>query len=274
MDGGEIHFEISDTPTAVSEGQLRDWIQKSGRAVSGYYYRFPTKHLDLLIAPGGNRHGISGQTYGSGRIEIELGREVSEDDLADDWVLTHEMFHLAFPDLRESHLWMNEGLSTYLEPVARARIGNLAVEQVWKQMIEGFPQGQPEADDRGLDFTHTWGRTYWGGCMFWFLADVRIRQETQNRKSLDDSLRAILDAGGDGSATWPVARVIDVGDRATGTGVLRTLYEEMAMHPKKVDLTRLWRDLGVREVNRRVRLDDSAPLAAIRQAITSPQPIR
>jgi hypothetical protein len=268
IDGGSIHVEISEKPPQVQDESLHLWIQTAARAVSGYYHRFPTRHLDLLISLGGHGHDISGQTYGSGRIEIQLAREVTPDDLHDDWVLTHEMFHLAFPDLRESHLWMNEGLSTYLEPIARARIGNLAVAKVWKQMVENFPEGQPERGDRGLDYTHTWGRTYWGGCMFWLLADLEIRQQTHNRKSLDDGLRAILDAGGDGSASWPMARVLQTADQATGTAVLQTLYDQMALHPHPVDLPKLWNDLGVRVVNDRTVFDDSAPLAAIRRSIT------
>ena len=270
VEGGSIHLEVSERPSRLSDSDLNLWIQTAARAVSNYYHRFPTKHLDLAISLGTHGHDISGQTYGSSRIEVQLGGDLTTADLSDDWVLTHEMFHLAFPDLRESHLWMNEGLSTYLEPIARARIGNLPVADVWKQMVQNFPEGGPEADDHGLDLTHTWGRTYWGGCMFWLLADLQIRQETQNRKSLDDALRAILEAGGDGSATWPVARVLQTADNATHTVVLQTLYEQMARDPHPVDLSKLWKQLGVRVANRRVIFDDSAPLAAIRQSITRP----
>lgn len=266
--GGSIHVEVSERPARISDADLHEWVHTAGRAVSTYYHRFPTKNLDLVISLGSHGHDISGQTYGSSRIEIQLGREITTDDLSDDWVLTHEMFHLAFPDLRESHLWMNEGLSTYLEPIARARIGNLAVAEVWKQLVQNFPEGEPDAGDRGLDLTHTWGRTYWGGCMFWLLADLQIRQQTQNRKSLDDALRAILEAGGDGSARWPIARVLQTADNATHTMVLQRLYDQMALYPHAVDLPQLWKDLGVRVVNGRVIFDDSATLAAIRRSIT------
>ena len=39
----------------------------------------------------------------------------------------------------------------------------------------------------GLDNTHTWGRTYWGGAMFCLLADVEIRRRTHNRRGLQDA---------------------------------------------------------------------------------------
>ncbi len=42
--------------------------------------------------------------------------------------------------------------------MARARAGLLKPQRVWGDLVEGLPQGQPEAGDQGLDHTHTWGR--------------------------------------------------------------------------------------------------------------------
>jgi predicted metalloprotease with PDZ domain len=182
--------------------------------------------------------------------------------------MTHEMFHLAFPDMGEGHEWLNEGLSTYLEPIARERIGILSKEEYWKELIEGLPSGLPEPGDRGLDNTHTWGRTYWGGAMFWFLADVGIREKTRNHKSLDDAMRAVLGAGGDGSVEWSVGRVGQIADHATGSNVVSQLYLEMSGAPVKPDLEALWRRLGVRLRDGHMDFDDSAPLAAVRRAMT------
>jgi len=49
---------------------------------------------------------------------------------------------------------------------------------------------------------------------------------------------------------------------------------EAALRPAwvDVDLAALWRRLGVRLEGERVTLDDAAPLAAIRAAITRPAP--
>jgi hypothetical protein len=212
-------------------------------------------------------HG--GVTYGGRRINIRVGRDARVADLDQDWTLTHEMFHLAFPSLDEQYHWMEEGLSVYLEPIARARIGNMPVDQFWRETIEGMPQGLPEAGDRGLNRTHTWGRTYWGGALFWMLADVRIREKTQNRKSLDTAIRAILAAGGDGSAQWPIERVLRAADEATGTSVVSDLFAELAEKPTSPDLPSLWSRLGVRLAGEQVVYVDTAPLFEIRRALTS-----
>ena len=85
----------------------------------------------------------------------------------------HELTHLAFPTVPRQQLWIAEGLATYLEPIARARVGDLAAEKVWRDLVDGLPQGEPESGDRGLDRTRTWGRIYWGGALYCMLADLR-----------------------------------------------------------------------------------------------------
>ena len=269
IDGSTIDARITEVPRGASQEQLRTWIETAARAVSHYYGRFPVERVRIDIRPTRNGHGVHGRTFSGRRIVMGLGTDVTEADLNDDWVLTHEMLHLAFPDLDESHLWMNEGLSVYLEPIARVRIGTLKPERIWRDMAQMMPNGLPRPGDRGLDRSHTWGRTYWGGCIFWLRADVRIRQQTHNQRALDDALKAILDAGGDGSANWPISRVLDVGDRATGTAVLHQLYDEIARQPGNIDLPALWKSLGVRYEHRQVTFDDNAPLAELRRAITS-----
>ncbi len=86
-----------------------------------------------------------GVTYGNSRINVRLGPSATAADLRQDWIMTHEMFHLAFPTLDDRYLWMMEGLSDYLEPVARARAGQLTPEDVWREFVEGLPQGLPAA---------------------------------------------------------------------------------------------------------------------------------
>lgn len=183
--------------------------------------------------------------------------------------MTHEMVHLALPNLDESHHWLEEGLATYVEPVARARAGQLSPERVWRDMVDGMPQGEPEEGDRGLDRTPTWGRTYWGGALFCLLADVGIRKATHNTKGLEDALRGILAAGGSIESDWEVSRVLSTGDKAVGTNTLEELYDEMKASPHPVDLDSLWRDLGVEVNGRTVVFHDDAPSAEIRRSITA-----
>jgi len=269
--GGEIEVTLPDEPMALSSADLLTWVKNCAGAVAAYYGRFPVDHLILRIRAGsGSRvgHGVTYPTRG-GLILITVGREATTQALAGDWVLTHEMIHLAFPSMADEHHWIEEGLSTYVEPVARAQAGQLPVDEVWKQFIRLMPQGQPGAGDDGLDHTHTWGRTYWGGAMFCLVADVRIRERTKNRKGLQDALRAIVGNGGVISEDWEIGRALAIGDKATGTGVLQELYRQMRDKPFPVDLDQLWNNLGLALVDGAVTFNDKAPEATIRRAITS-----
>ena len=49
----------------------------------------------------------------------------------------------------------------YVEPIARVDAGNLDVKTVWRELVEGLPQGLPQPGDRVLDYTHTWGAHTW-----------------------------------------------------------------------------------------------------------------
>jgi hypothetical protein len=266
-----IEVQFAPTPPDALRPLVHRWVENAAQAVAGYYGRFPVETVNLRISPQPGHRVTHGETFGwpRARIKISVGTATTALDFNGDWRLTHEMVHLALPSLGDSHHWLEEGIATYVEPIARARAGFLTAEQVWGDLVDGLPQGLPKAGDQGLDRTPTWGRTYWGGALFCLRADVEIRRRTQNRYGLEHALRAILTAG-DIRQDWPIARVISVGDTATGVLVLHELYDQMAAQPVSVDLPELWRQLGVIHHGNVTTFDDHAPLTAIRRAITAP----
>ncbi|MBV9696616.1 MAG: hypothetical protein JO005_06785 [Gammaproteobacteria bacterium] len=268
---GEVRVQLRYDAAAFPGGEatLTQWVRRSAGIVAGYYGRFPVRELTLQIRDhaGGGVHG--GQTFADpdALIRIGVGRAVTAEELAADWVLVHEMTHLALPDVGESHAWLSEGLATYVEGVARVQAGNRSEEDMWAEELRAMPQGLPQPDDRGLDHTHSWARTYWGGAMFCLLADVDIRERTHNERGLQDALRAILRASGGLTADWPIERVLRTGDAAVGVDTLEKLYARYKDAPVAPDLAGLWRSLGVEAADGTVRLHDAAPLAAVRHAI-------
>jgi len=266
-----IDVRIEGSALRVPAKDVFRWVQSAAESVTAYYGCFPVPQLLIRITPFEGRGVRNGMTFGDrgGRITIRVGNETSVSELASDWMLTHEMVHLAFPSVDDSHHWIEEGLATYVEPIARIQAGHLKVEQMWLDLVRDMPQGLPQAGDRGLDHTHTWGRTYWGGALFCLLADVEIRRQTNNAKGLEQALRGILDAGGDIRKEWNLEDALAAGDRAVGVSVLQPLYAKMKDKPVSVDLDKLWIQLGVQADGAGVRFDDSATLAAIRRAITA-----
>jgi hypothetical protein len=252
------------------------WVENAAKSVTVYYGKFPVPRDRILVefAAGGSGVG-HGTTWGGvsgfpAFTRVRVGQHTTQQELDDDWMMTHELIHTAFPSMDDEQHWIEEGLSVYVEPIARAQNGLLSPEKIWSDMARDMPQGNPGASDRGLDQTHTWGRTYWGGAQFCLLADVMIRKETHNQKGLQEALRAIVAAGGTIDHDWPITKAFAVGDQATGTHVLTQLYEQMRNTPKPVDLNTLWKDLGVEQMPDGVRLNNNAPFANIRKAITLP----
>jgi hypothetical protein len=251
---------------------INGWVDHALGAVAAYYGRFPIDHAAIIMRLDPGDGLSSGRTMGHGgaAVILPVGAATPAAKLADDWVLVHELVHVSFPDL--STPWAEEGLATYLEPIIRVRSGLCDVDYVWRSLVEGLPNGQPQAGDGGLDVTDTWGRRYWGGAMFWFLADVEIRKRTANARSLDDAVRAVNRAGGNAAVVWSLDKVLGIADAGTGTPVLVPLRKQMGASPVTVDLAALWKSLGVAEVGGKMVYDDSAPLAAVRRGITAKPP--
>jgi hypothetical protein len=268
--GAVIDVSIGPPEPSVPQAALLAWVKRCATAVSSYFGRFPVDKIRLNVVTGKQGEIGHGMTWGGRHptIRVFVGRDTKPSDFEDDWLLTHEMTHLSFPDMAEEHHWIEEGLATYVEPLARARIGWIEPDEVWSGLAEGLPKGLPQRGQGGLDGTRAWGRTYWGGALFWFLAEVEIREKTENRRGVVDALRGIQKAGGSIRVDWPIGDALAAGDRATGTRVLRDLYARMGPAATDVDLDALWKRLGIAVSRGKIVYDDKAPLAAIRRAIT------
>lgn len=270
--GSTIHVAFAPGDIALPKEKVLDWIRMSAKAVSAYYGRFPVSSLRLLLVPVDGARIRGGTTWGyrGAAIRIPLGRDSTEEVLKRDWVMVHEMVHTALPDLAERYAWLSEGLAVYIEPIARAQAGDLPARAVWRDIMRDMSQGLPQSGDQGLDNTDTWGRRYWGGAMFCLLADIEIRKRTNNRLGLQHAMRGVLAAGGNHEQDWSLDRLLSTADKAVGVGVLTKLHDEMGPKPVSPDLAALWRDLGLKSQGESLEFDDSAPLAAIRKAITEP----
>ena len=273
LNGVNVQVDFRDTRFSGGTQPLLQWIERSEGIVAAYYGRFPTSSLRVQIVPqeGG---GVRGGKTWAGFIRMQVGREVTTDQLMDDWVLVHEMSHLALPDVGDNQTWLSEGLAVYVEGVARVQAGNRSQQDVFAEQMRQMPKGMPRAGEQGLDNTHTWARTYWGGAMFCFLADVEIHRRTGNRLGLQDGMRAVARESGGLSADWPITRVFATADAATGTKVLEEMYAQMKDKPVAPDLNGLWAKLGVVSDGGSITLHDDAPLADIRRAIMQPRELR
>jgi hypothetical protein len=254
---------------AVPDATLSRWVDAEANALAGYLRRFPEDRAVVFVAPG-TSSAMRGVTRGGGgaSVLVRLPLNATSIDLESEWVVAHELLHVVFPQVTGDHTWFSEGWASYVEPFARARAGLVSPEKVWADLVAGLPQGLPAPGDRGLDEDHSWGRTYWGGALFFLVADVQIREASHGSRSLEDVAAALAAEGLNVESTLPIERVLDIGDRATSTHVLRDLYASLAHSPGNVDLTNVLTRLGVRAGPAGAEFDAEAPLSGIRRGMT------
>jgi hypothetical protein len=117
-----ICVAMDDAELKKEQPLLRAWIDRSAHIVADYYAQFPAP-LVLIRLRAMDGSGVNGgRTTNDGGLVIQMrvGRETTAETLAADWVLVHEMVHLALPEVGKTHDWLAEGLATYVG-VSRGR---------------------------------------------------------------------------------------------------------------------------------------------------------
>ena len=272
LDAGGAHVDVQfdDGFDAALVRDAMAWVQRAADAVTRWLGRMPLSSFEVLLqaVDGSDVKGGTAFPEPAPYLRLRLGRETRAAQFADDWILVHEMLHLAVPQLARPHRWLHEGIATYGEGATRVLSGLNPAARWWGELVRGLPKGQPQAGDQGLDRTPTWGRTYWGGALFCLQADVQMRQTNHARQGLREALQGLMAVGGSYAVAWPVERVLAAADAAVDGKVLASLYARLRHDPAPADLETLWRDLGVQgNGNAPATLNDDAPLAAVRRAI-------
>ena len=270
--GGTINLVFADGAAGLARDPVLSWVRTAAMALTAYFGRSPVSDYGLLvIAEPGDRVGHATTFgYAGSATRIHVGVDAGREAFDRDWVLVHEMVHTALPDLPRRALWLQEGNATYVEPIARALIGQLPPEEVWKEAVAGMAKGNPHVGDEGMDGTRAWGRLYWGGALFWLLAEISIYRDTNGTRSLRDALRRINHMSGGNAATWSPEQLMTVGDDAIGATSLIGLYNRFATAAVTTDLVKLFQELGIATgADGQLALDNRAPLAKLRERITS-----
>lgn len=265
--GAQLEVQFAPGFDQQLQHEALAWVRRAALAVAAYLGRFPVNQVVLLLVPVDGAGVQAGTTFGEPElmIRLRLGRNTTQAQLMGDWILVHEMVHLAVPRVPLAQSWLHEGLATYVEGVARGQAGWVSPATVWRGWVANMPRGQPQAGDRGLDHTTSWGRIYWGGAIFCLRADVQMLTRSAGRAGLRQALQGVLAAGGHYGVAWTVERILATADAAVGQTTLTEIYQQTKDSSQPTDLETLWRSLGVVDDG----LDDTAPLARVRRAILS-----
>ena len=101
--GATLQVDFAAGTFDLGDDAILRHVQTAAEAVSAYYGRFPVARARVLIIPVEGRAGVlQGTTWGDmggwpAFTRMRIGEHTTQADLNDDWMMTHELVHTAFP---------------------------------------------------------------------------------------------------------------------------------------------------------------------------------
>jgi hypothetical protein len=134
VEGGTLKIDFAQGEFDLPCAEFVQRIRSAAYAVAVYYGRFPVARARVLVVPVAGTHGVlQGTTWGDDSgfqafLRLRIGQSKSRDELASDWVITHELVHTALPSLPDDQHWLEEGIASYVEPIARVTVAGLLAD--------------------------------------------------------------------------------------------------------------------------------------------------
>ncbi len=267
---GQLRAVLIGPEIALGTEARRSWIREALADVDNYLNGYSVSPLVIVLSDSGDSVS-DGYSLGNGgtSVLVGLGRQIPQEELERDWVMTHELLHTTMPSLASRHNWMEEGYATYAEPIARVKRARLTQQRLFSEWYSALWQGQPFPWDGGLDGTQSWGRLYWGGAGFWLAAELAVYRETNGKKTLADCFAAVAHGSRGIADRWSVERFLAVCDAGLGAAVVRPLYEQLSTKPVTLPLAEYFALLGIKKKDEGVEFF-AAPLSGCREALFAP----
>ena len=240
---------------------------------------FPGPRLQLQIIPIPSRQsGVHwGQVYrgGYGGVQLFVNPSSSAAELAEDWVLAHELSHLRHPYLgTQRGRWLAEGLASYYQNVLRARSGQLGERAAWQKLLAGFERGRRDAQGQTLDQVASdmdesrhYMRVYWSGAAFWLKVDLSLRR---NGSDLDSALQHFAERNLPAAREWSPAEFLSAIDAQLKTAFLVKLADQAGRALEFPDVSAELAELGLIWNGRHLTLRTDPAQQALRNAIFEP----
>lgn len=278
VEGGVLHLAILDGPPAQQQAWIERWIANAARNASALHGRFPVDSAQVIVAPTLRGKGPVPWAYvsrgGGPAVHFFINPAHQAEAFERDWSATHEMSHLFLPYAVVRDSWLSEGLPTYLQNVLMARGGAIDEREAWKRMILGFQRAAKvggglslaRASER-VGIGGLYQRVYWGGAALMLEADLRLREQSAGKHSLDTALDSIAQCCLGQERRWTAAELTDQLDKATGTTIFSDIVREHLDDPEFPDFKALLVRAGVTVSDGEVMLDAAAPWAPLRESL-------
>jgi hypothetical protein len=261
---------------------LSAWVIEAARRVLLVHGGLPVPRVQVVVTPIEGREVRPWRDAdpvpfgrvlrdGGAAVQLFVRQTATAAMLSRDWTATHEFSHLLLPYVDRDDGWLPEGFATYYQNVLLARAGVYDAREAWQRIVEGFGRGRRVAySDTLAESIARSGenhvmRMYWSGVAIALLADVELRRTGGSLDGALAGLRRHLPS----DEPWSARRVMVALDAAGGEGVFDGLRRRWIDARDFPEVDAVLAALGVRIETGSVVLDDTAPLAVIRRAITS-----
>jgi hypothetical protein len=276
--GAHLRLTVLDGTPAVDVARMQDWIEDAAQMVAALYGRFPQSQAQILVAPGARGSEPTPWAYvvrgGSPAAHFFINQRRPIAEFFEDWTAVHELSHLLLPYVNSDDIWLSEGVATYYQNVLRARGGRMKSVEAWQRLHAGFSRGMESA--HGLTLAQatesmyredTYMRVYWEGAAMLLIADVRLRQLTAGKQSLDTALAALNDCCAANDRAWSAQELFAKLDELTGAHIFGELYDQHVASQRFPDLSQTYRALGITAGTGGLGFSDEVREVRLRDAI-------
>ena len=273
-----IHIQYANSLNKAERQQTYDWLQQVTGALLTVYDAWPKDQFNITIQRSSSRHSPVpwGQVVRGNpdTVTLVINPEFNLREITHDWTAFHELSHLLIPYRGHGDLWFSEGLASYYQNIIQARSGLLSESDLWKKLASGFARGHKQNTwsqfalvkvSDNMRRYRSFMRVHWSGVHYWLTADIKLRQQSQNKTSLDTLLRQLKDCCEHKSMS--AAAIALKLDSLANTDIFKPLFDEYRVSHKMPDYQIMLTSLGVIPDGDNVALTADAPNADIRKSI-------
>lgn len=273
-----IHIQYAHSLNKAERQQTYEWLKQVTGALLTVYDAWPKDQFNITIQRSSSRHSPVpwGQVTRSNpdTVTLVINPEFNLQEITRDWTAFHELSHLFIPYRGSGDLWFSEGLASYYQNIIQARSGLLSESDLWEKLASGFARGHKQNTwshvalvkiSDNMRRYRSFMRVHWSGVHYWLTADIKLRQVSQNKTSLDTLLRQLKDCCEHKSMS--AAAIAKKLDQLAGVNIFKPLFYEYRASYAMPDYKMLLTRLGVKHSEHNVMLTTDAPNADIRKSI-------
>jgi hypothetical protein len=276
-EGRTLELQISSDFSTGQRDNLLAWIDYISASLLQVYGHWPRQTWRISVAPASAAGGdpIPWAQVNRGdvdTVEFFVAPQASPAQLKQAWTGYHELAHLLIPYRGWGDHWFSEGLASFYQNILQARAGVLSEQQAWQRMYEGFMRGRADAAFDGQPLSQVsaamreqggFMRVYWSGAWYFLASDLRLRQQSGGKMTLDLALRKLNDCCAD--ARLSVPEIVNKLDELNGVLLFEPLYRQLNESTAMPAFENSFASLGIAIIDGEVSLQQAGPGAALRQ---------